>query len=218
MPSTPIAVLLYVFMLTPGILFLMRAESHRPKSSRSAFRETALVIVVSAVCSGIVIALFLVASVFFPALADGASSFIKQPSQVASDHPRQVAFWSGVFFIATGIVGYTAGSHTIYSQLDKLIPKNEKVFLGSAWEKVLKDVNNDVVVGVQLKSGIWVQGTFAHHTHTDDDSTDRALVLQGPLRVRDKESPDLKELEHFDRMVLQSSDIEYLVSVPRARL
>jgi hypothetical protein len=218
MPSTPIAVLLYVFMLTPGILFLMRAESHRPKSSRSAFRETALVIVVSAFCAGLVGGLSLIFSVPFPQLADGFSSFIRNPTQTFEAHPRQVPVWIGIFLLATSVLGYIAGSEVIYKLLDKLIPKNEKVFLGSAWQKVLQDDEHDVIVGIQMKSGAWVQGTFAHHTHTEDDSGDRALVLQGPLSCRNKDATEMEALLHFDRMVVQASDIDYLVSFPRARV
>lgn len=219
MPSTPIAVLLYVFMLTPGILFLMRAESHRPRSSRSAFRETALVIVVSAFCAGVVGGFFLLFSIPFPELAEGFSKFIGNPTQTFATHPRRVAFWMGIFLLATGALGYITGSEAIYRVLDKLVPKNEKVFLGSAWQKVLQDDDEyEVMVGIQMKSGVWLQGTFAHHTHTEDDSGDRALVLQGPLSCRNKDATELEPLLDFDRMVLQSADIDYLVSFPRTRV
>lgn len=217
MPTTPIAVLLYVLMLTPGILFLLRAESHRPRTSRSAFRETALVVIVSAFCAGLVIGLFILLTFPFPQLAEGASKFIRDPSLTLAEHPRQVPLWMGLFFLLTSAIGFIAGGDKIYQTLDRLIPKNERVFQGSAWQKILWDEDHDMVVGVQMKSGVWIEGLFAHHTHTDDDSGDRALVLQGPLSRKLKDAQASETVENFDRLVVQSSDIDYIASYPRAR-
>lgn len=195
----------------------MRAESHRPRTSRSAFRETALVVVVSAFCAGAVAALFLLISFPFPATAQAFSNFVGNPQMTLTAHPRQIPFWIGLFFLLTGSLGFLAGGESIYRRLDWLVPKTEKVFQGSAWQKILQDDDNDVVVGVQMKSGVWIQGVFAHHTHTDEDSGDRALVLQGPLSCRNKDALELEALEHFDRLVVQSSDIDYIASYARAR-
>jgi hypothetical protein len=126
----------------------------------------------------------------------------------------------GIFFAVTGTIGFLAGGERIYSKLDALVPKNEKIVRSSAWQKILSDSDdehNEVVVGVQMKSGVWLQGTFVHHTHSDEDSGDRALVLQGPLSCRNKDALELERLVHFDRLVVQSSDVDYIVSFPRAR-
>jgi hypothetical protein len=217
MPSTPIAVLLYIFLLAPGFLFLVRADTHRPRTTRSAFRESALVVIVSAICAALFLIIFLALSLAVPGLAQQLGTFARDPGKAFNEQPQLVALWTIISFAFTSLCGYLAGGKKVYAIFEKLIPKNGPEIQGSAWQKVLTDPENDVMVGLQLKSGVWLQGTYAHHTHTDEDSGDRALVLQGPIHCRNKDATELGPLLDFDRVVVQSSEIDYLASFPRER-
>lgn len=216
MPSTPLAVLLYVFLLAPGFLFLVRADTHRARTTRSAFRESALVVIVSAICAALFLVIFLALSMAIPGLAGPLAEFARDPDKAFSQDPQLVTVWILISFAFTSVCGYLAGGKHSYAVLEKLIPKNGPLVQGSAWKQVLTDTENDVMVGLQLKSGIWIQGTYAHHTHTVEDSGDRALVLQGPISCRNKDERELQPLLDFDRVVIQSSEIDYLASFPRA--
>ena len=75
----------------------------------------------------------------------------------------------------------------------------------------------DVLVGVQLKSGSWLQGIHNAHSDVAEHSSDQQLILSSPLRYRSAGDGDLLKFEDFDRLVVRASEIDYLTSFERQK-
>lgn len=217
MPTTPVSALLYVFLLIPGVLFLNRLESHRTRRSRSVFRETAIVVFASVVCVAAFLGFYLLLSLPFPVLANAFSNFMGDPGKVSTQHPRLVTAAALLFLVVASFFAWLGGGPWAY-RLGTLFlwGKARRVVDASAWNQVLDDGDaSEVVVGVQMKSGTWIQGTHLHHSDVEEDIGERALVLQGKIEYRVKGTEQLKYFESFDRIVVQASEIDYLVTFLR---
>ncbi|KZX20531.1 DUF6338 family protein [Rathayibacter tanaceti] len=66
LPTSIWGVALYVFALFPGIAFIFDHEGHRPVSKRSALRETATVVFVSAICAAVLGVVVAIVAAFWP--------------------------------------------------------------------------------------------------------------------------------------------------------
>lgn len=222
MPATPIAAVLYVFLLMPGLIFLVRVEAHRPKRGRTVFRETATVVFASVLSAGAVVGLVLLLSIWWKAPIDGLAAFTLNPINLFTNHPRAVLTSMLCFLMLAGLVAWVGGSEKAFELWSSRVVwagTSPRVQQGTAWQEILyaEDENTEVLVGVQLKSGSWLQGVHAFHSDVETEDGDRALVLQGPLHFRYDEGQSLKDLEDYDRLVVQSSEIEYLVAIDRGR-
>lgn len=221
MPATPAAAALYVFLLIPGLIFLVRMEAHRPKRERSVFRETATVVFASVACAAAVLVLLLLISIFYRPPLDWFVAFTANPASTFVGRPRVAIIMLLAFLLVASIVAALAASEAVHSFWNRkivLLGTGSRVQQGTPWETVFEPENkeSEVFVGVQLKSGTWIQGTHAFHSDVEVENGDRSLVLQSPLKYRhgDEAISSLDDIEYF---VVQPSEIEYILAVERTR-
>lgn len=122
-----------------------------------------------------------------------------------------------VFLVLASAVAWVAASKRIYSfGRAALWTGTDDVQGITVWQSVLlppangKDI--EVMVGVQLKSGIWVQGAHDGHSDVEEENGDRQLILRSPLKYRLKDDDKLEELAPFDRVVISASEIDFMAT------
>lgn len=220
MPTEPMAAIVYVCLLLPGIAFIWNFEGHRPSIKRSAFRETATVVIASAASLLSVFICVYMAGFFIDAVQRGLLQFIVDPEGLLkSDSQGFIGILLGGV-TSSVIIGAFYGSATahrwfrsavqwLYALFRKDLPSIERGL--SAWAASFEALPaHNVRVGAQLKSGTWIQGKLYTFNQDGHDGPERALTLSGEILYRLADSDEVRELEGFSMVVLQSSEIEFL--------
>lgn len=219
MPTEPLAALLYVCLLLPGIAFIWNYEGHRPVIRRSAFRETAHVVIASAVSIVSVFSLHYIAGFFFDSAREFLRSLFLDPGNLfrmdsqlffgmmLGDLTMAVAF--GAFFGSRSADTARRWMRSKWYALKKQkLPSLDRGL--SAWG-ALFEVPSDVAVhlGIQLKSGNWVQGRLLTYNGDGHDGPDRALTLRGDLGYMRADGENLHDIPD-SQMIVQASEIDYM--------
>lgn len=220
MPTEPVAALLYLCLLLPGIAFIWNYEGHRPSIKRSVFRETATVLIASAASLVSVFIVFYIAGFYFESFRKALQQFFIDPqAQLRADSQ---AFFGVVLvsMIAAVVLGAFYGSATAHADVKairrwiskvrrKSTPTMERGL--SAWSAAFESMpDHHVNLGVQLKSGTWIQGRLFTYNQDGDDGPERALTLNGGILYRLSNGENVNELEGFSMAVVHASDIEFL--------
>lgn len=214
MPTEPLAALVYVFLLVPGISYAYQSEKHRPRGLRSAFRETATVVVASSIFLVTVLALTLLTSVFVPELSDWVREFIARPDQLLATNPRgTTAILLAGLGVATAM-GLYFGSKAGHNFLHWITGGDGKIkYHTSAWDTVFTlHPTAAVMVTVQLRSGNWVYGRLHEYSPSPIEDGDRAMILVSPIYFRGTNASEISELQNAQAMVIQASEIDYLTT------
>ncbi|MDR6639614.1 DUF6338 family protein [Paenarthrobacter nitroguajacolicus] len=220
MPTEPVAALLYVCLLLPGIAFIWRYEGHGSVVKRSAFRETAAVVIASAASLVAVFILHYIAAFFFePARSTLRQFFIepgvlfRQDSQVffgvtLIDLALAVSF--GTFFGSESASRFVKWCRGKWLKMRKKTP--ETIERGqSAWNTAFEMMpGHKVIVGVQLKSGAWIQGALKSFSRNGDETPDRAFTLTGEIWYRMADGENVHRLEPHGTVVIQAPEVDYL--------
>lgn len=221
MPTDPVAALLYVSLLLPGVAFVWSYEGHRPTVKRSAFRETASVVIASVASLGTVFVLTYLLSFLSPPVAAYLHSFVTKPDElIARDTQLFIGVVLGLLTVSTAL-GLAYGSASAFQALKRFrawaykraTRKELKVFERglSAWSAAFEaEPEHYVNVGVQLKSGAWIQGGLDSYTQSADEGPDRAMTLNGTIECRLPGSDDLIELEGVGMIVVTASEIDFM--------
>lgn len=96
------AVLGFLYVIAPGLVFDRLRSRQRPTAERSAFRETADVALASLLCAVGAIAVLWLARVFLPRALPDPQSWLTQGSHYLSIHFREAV----TFFIAWAILAF----------------------------------------------------------------------------------------------------------------
>ncbi|WP_368859348.1 DUF6338 family protein [Curtobacterium flaccumfaciens] len=191
MPTSALGVAFYVFALFSGAAFIFAREGHQPAVKRTALRETAVLVFVSAICDAIVA----VASIWWTDLRTRLSELAAGDLRWVHDHLAVSIFAAiGTAALAT-LLGYLLGSEWAdRCGLNRIwrsaIPRDT-----SAWTRLFGDAPEDEVVQVAmvLKSGGWVSGVLWEFDNDPDPHPLRAIVLTQP-RYRSSGSDDVEPL------------------------
>lgn len=219
MPTEPLAAVLYICLLLPGIAFLWSYEGHASIVKRSVFRETAIVVVASAASLLSVLVLHHLASFAFQPLRIVIRQFFTDPAVLFRSDSQ--LFLTVVFAdLALAVaLGFFYGSNVANRMLRnakgfwyKFRKKDTPFDRGqSGWNTAFEMYpDHRVVVGVYLKSGAWLQGTLKTWTHTAEETGERALTLTHDLMYRSPDSEVAHALEGYSIIVVQASEIDYL--------
>jgi hypothetical protein len=220
-PTNIFGVALYIFALFPGIIFTFSRERHKPSVKRTAFRETTTVLLVSAVCDGAVFLVIVGLSFAGPEIGKVGLSFFAPWNKL---DPFGV-LWLVLLILgslaATLALGWFLGSATMDgTALGKFLQSNTTLVdpNASAWGYSFT-VGPDnttwdglTLVGLQLKSGTWVQGYLHRYDNASDGDVRRALTLAGEIKVRPVGSAiDPQKVDGFGIMIIEAAEIEYLL-------
>lgn len=211
MPTSALGVAFYVFALFPGVAFIFAREGHQPVVKRSALRETATLVFISAVCDALVALIVATASIWWADLRDRLHQVVSGDLSWAQDNLAPSVFIAiGAAAIAT-LLGYFLGSqwadqHGLSRIWNSAIPRNT-----SAWARLFNDAPEDalVEVAVVLKSGGWVSGALYEFDNDPDPHPHRAIVLTQP-RYRPEGSTEAVSIEGADYVVVEAGEIEQL--------
>lgn len=199
-PSTAVGAALFVVLLTPGLLYVLRRERTAPSQSVSAFRETLRVVgvsIVSLLTAGLVVG-------GLRALAPDATvdvgALLHNPASYAVDHHVRVAWWSlGTIALACVAALAAADPRVVRAACavaerpawrKVLGTSNTDIRRDSSWTGVFTmyddhaDGQGDVLVGALLEDGAYVQGMLASHSPDLQETGDRDLVLAAPITLR----------------------------------
>lgn len=221
MPTEPVAALLYICLLLPGVAFVWSYEGHRSLVKRTAFRETAAVVIASVAS---IVAVFLV-HYFLGFLWEPAETslreFFLEPGKLFREDSQ---LFFGVILIdltAAILVGLFLGSRpaealrrklqtiwrNLWSRDGDIIDREQ-----SGWLEAFKaEPDERIYLGIQLKSGAWIQGNLWSYTKTGDEVPERSLVLSGRIHYRIAGSENMYPLEGFSRAVVQAAEIDHLM-------
>jgi hypothetical protein len=211
MPTSALGVAFYVFALFPGVAFIFAREGHQPAVKRTALRETATLVFVSAICDAVVAVSIAIASLWWADLRIRLHEVVSGDLLWVQKNPAaSIVTAIGIALIAT-LLGYLLGSEWADKHgLDRIwrsaIPRDT-----SAWTRLFNEAPEDalVEVAVVLKSGEWVGGTLYEFDNNPDSNPHRAIILTQP-RYRPDGSDDAAPIEGADYLVIEAGEIEQL--------
>ena len=212
LPSTWLAVLLFLLLILPGLVFVMLADRRRVSPPQSTFREISGVTVWSLIFTALSLAIALcVHLLWHPTqwLPD-IDALVRDPGQYSREH---YAIVSGAVL---GVVSLATLLSTIPHALYRL--KNWKrrdrlIGSESAWQRAFVTDRDDpwrVYLRVKTNDGTVYHGSLIAHS-PDFSNDDRELLLGHPgLSIRQPgDDKQLKELPpHWKRVILHGSAIE----------
>ncbi|MEO3935045.1 DUF6338 family protein [Micrococcaceae bacterium Sec7.4] len=221
MPTEPLAALIYICLLLPGVAFIWSYEGHRSLMKRSAFRETASVVIASVASIMVVFLVHYVLGILWEPAARTLREFFLDPAKLFRDDSQ---LFLGVVFLdllAAILLGLFLGSRPadvlrrnlqarwrrMWNRGSNIIEREQ-----SGWLEAFGARPDDRIhVGVQLKSGVWLQGILYSYTKTGDEVPERALVLSGRVHYRAADSERMYALESFSSVVVQAAEIDHLM-------
>ncbi|WP_156037188.1 DUF6338 family protein [Arthrobacter sp. UNC362MFTsu5.1] len=222
MPTEPIAALLYICLLLPGVAFIWSYEGHRSLMKRTAFRETAAVVIASVTS---IVAVFLVhylLGFFWEPAAKSLREFFLEPGKLFREDSQLFLGVVLVDLLAAILVGLFLGSRpadTLRRKLQtlwrKALNRDDADVMDreqSGWLEAFRAAPDERIhVGIQLKSGAWLQGILWSYTKTGDEVPERALTLRGRIHYRMAGSENLHAMEDFSTVVVQAAEIDHLM-------
>jgi len=211
MPTSALGVVFYVFALFPGVAFIFAREGHQPAVKRSALRETATLVFISAICDALVALVVATASIWWSDLRDRLHEVVSGDlSWVEDNFASSVLIAISAAAMAT-MLGYFLGSqwadnHGLRRIWTSAIPRNT-----SAWARLFTDAPEDALIEVALvlKSGGWVSGTLFEFDNDPEPHPHRAIVLTQP-RYRPEGSAEAVPIAGADYVVVEAGEIEQL--------
>lgn len=216
MPTSLLGIAFYVFALFPGIAFIFAREGHQPAVKRTALRETASLVFVSAICDAVTALLVVIAAHWWTGLGTRLNETLDGDLTWA----RQNLLLSIVALVVVAGVatafGYAAGTQWAHEHGLKFLWKSPVPRDTSGW-KVLFEAKPEgqavfVEVAVVLKSGGWVSGTLHTFDNDPDPHPHRTLTLTLPqYRPAGVEHP--VALTGTDYVMIEAGEIELLQAV-----
>lgn len=195
-PSSLIGAVLFLFLLAPGLAFVLRRERAVPEAQRSAFRETVQVVAASAISLFVTGLLLAAARAVWPDHTLNVRGLIRAPKTFFLDHHVQVAWWAVASLSAATLLAWIAADPRLpRSRIARWLMRSKMVGLlngpsasikrSSAWYEVAHLFDGYepglIQVGAQLDDGTYVIGYLDHYNIDTGESPDRDILLHGPL-------------------------------------
>jgi hypothetical protein len=214
LPSSFLGLFVYAIALFPGIAFLFAREGHRTSARRSVFRETAAVIFVSGIADAIIACLAILVAKSVPPVGKAITCFISNERSFAAHHFDLFTYFVLIFISLSTLLGWGLGTKRAHDWGLKRIWDSSVVDReGSGWSIAfgMADEGDMTKVGIQLKSGIWIQGQLRDFENSNSDDPNRSLVINGAMSIRQAGSSELVPIKGFGTLVIEAKDIEYLL-------
>lgn len=210
MPTNIWGVAFYVFALFPGVAFLFAREGHRPTAKRSVLRETASVVLVSAVCAALLAVPFALLSLLWPSFNTEVMRLMSGDLAWVRNNLSASIGLSIVILAGATCLGYALGTKWMDEHgLEKLwkssIPRDT-----SAWMAMFSAAEGQAVdVALTLKSGAWVSGTLYTFDNDPDPHPHRVVTLTQPF-YRPPGAEDAVALMETDFLMIEAGEIELI--------
>lgn len=231
MPSTLAGLIIFVSLLTPGFIYLVRLESRLPAKNYSTLRETATVVTVSIVTNAIVVGAFGLVRTITPNFTPNVGEIVRTPGSYAKESYVGLALWGIGLLCISAVLAATAAvpPHWIKPWIEKLpdrLTRKMQPFVNqrdlspiraesswgrnfrpdlSAWESEHNGSKNRVPVGVRTVDGSYLYGPLLSFNPQLDENKERDLSIGSPVLIRTASS---EKLELMDAAVLVVSAAE----------
>jgi len=201
----------YVFALFPGVAFIFAREGHQPAIKRSALRETAAVVFISATCAAVLAIPVAIMAACWKEFRDTLVGLLRGDSSWIRDNlPLAIAISIIFLGLITGL-GFFLGSRWAHEHGLKRLWQSDIPRDTSAWSVLFTAAREDqaVDVAVTLKSGAWISGVLYAFDNDPDPHPGRTITLTHPS-MRSAGADDAIELEGTDYVLIEAGDIELL--------
>lgn len=207
-PDTIGALLAFLGLVAPGLLYQMRRETRRAAIADTAFREASRVALTSLVFT---VAGFGVLSIVRAArsgwVAD-PTAWLRQGHAYFVDHYRLVLQTAVIEVGCACLLAVIADA-----VVRRVVPGQGEVSKTSVWFQVLRadrPAGKVPWLHVHLKTGADYWG-FVGYYSAEMAQLDREISLKGPdLQHRATATAEKKRLDDWDAVVISASEIEYL--------
>lgn len=195
-PSSLLGVILFLFVLAPGLAYVLRRERAVPETQRSAFRETIQVVAASMVSLLVTGLLFAGARAVWPTRTLNIRGLVRAPKEFFTDHHVQVGWWAVAYLAVASLFAWLAADPRLAkSRVVKQLAKSRivrhavgppaPITPSSAWYVAAHAFDDDepglIRLGAQLDDGTYVIGYLDHYNIDTGESADRDILLHGPL-------------------------------------
>ncbi|MGW9156115.1 DUF6338 family protein [Microbacterium sp. NPDC055665] len=206
MPTDLVGVAFYLLLIIPGVVFSISRERHRPKVKRSAFRETATAVFVSATIFALFALAVALMSMVDVTMRSEVTAFLKDPTSYTRAHFDWFVIVSTAALGVAGVASWLAGGKKAHElTFGRWQDDPDRESWGYVFNRFPEALN---FAGVQLKDGTWVEGYVDTYGNVGEEGEPKALTLLGNISVR----PPGGELQPFsaETIVLKDDEITYL--------
>lgn len=199
-PTSLAGLVLFVVLMTPGLVLVLRRERTVPARQISAFRETVRVVAASTGCLLLAGLLLTLLRALLPQATVDIGALLRDPAGYTVDQHARLAWWSLAGLAIAVLVGFLAADpraaattrrFTVRPGLRWLLGTTDTdIRAVSSWSRVFGMFDDDptgpgpVIVGALLTDGTYVRGTLSSHSPTVEETPDRDMVLTAPLQLR----------------------------------
>jgi hypothetical protein len=178
MPTTATGLLLFIVVLLPGFAYTIMKERNTPATRRSSFRETVEIVVASTAAGLTALIVLAVARAAWPDATPDIGDLVSDVGGYVQTEYALTASWAAGLLVAatgmSGVVGWLVGRRP---------PHGSKM---SAWWEMFESwyPGFNTHVGCTLDDGSYVEGIVNSYSDLADESPDRDLILQAPIKIR----------------------------------
>jgi hypothetical protein len=212
LPSTWIALLLFLLTVSPGVFFELLGARRRVGTVESSLREIGRVVLGSLAFTGTAVVLLSLFGAAVPAALPAPRELILGGTAYLADHYR---------LVLAAITAEAVLAHALVAVTHAVLAKRRgrgTLRPVSAWSRVFgEDVPDDHIVfaRVRLQDGLVYAGQVAHYT-ADLPLADRELVLAPPLASKTGDNPLTPLPASYQRVVVRGADMKVLAVEYRA--
>jgi hypothetical protein len=204
-PTTWLAVLFFVLLIAPGLLYDLLSEQRRLRAGESGFREASRTVLASLIISSLSVGILVAIRLVQPRWMPDPNSLFSGAGDYVTNHYRLILrtlFLEGIFALSIA-----AGFHWILTRRVRA-----RLRTVSTWTRVFRE---DCPEGflphaqIRLSNGMTYIGQVGHFT-ADLETADREIVLVPPLYVK-KPDGQFKDMpSEWQRVVLSGASIDSL--------
>lgn len=215
MPTTVSGLLLFVALLTPGFVYLVRTESRLPGQRYTVLRETALVVSVSLLANSLVLGLLGILRSLWPSGTPDTGLIVQDPGTYFRSHYVMVMLWgAGLLLAAVAVAALIAvppaWSGRLLSRsktwpipaIHTAIERRQRnpIAAESGWGRAFfRHPERQVHLGLRQVDGTYLYGRLLTFSPQIEENDDRSLQLVGPVEIR---TPSAKNPEPMDADVV----------------
>ena len=190
----------------PGWIYLRLRERLRPPSQATGIHELLEVVTVGLATTGAsATAVALAPHRWLPFLVD-LDTWTAQGHVYLRDHVRAVIVTAFAIFVLALSFAYVVHRVQRFRLPAEFRPQ------GSVWVHALGKRPEGMVpwVGLSLDDGRLVEGVLHSFSLVEDDTDQRDIALQRPIRMTHQEGATPQELPDLDRLIVSSQAIKYI--------
>ncbi|MFB6753114.1 DUF6338 family protein [Streptomyces sp. NPDC056353] len=188
MPTTFAQLMLFVTMLTPGLVYTLKRERSAPSRTLSAFRETAEILLVSVIANMAALLLLSVCRVLLPGHTPDVGEIVRGSGDYVRSHYRLLALWAGGLLAASTLLAFLAADGRLLNAAARSLRRPRRTpsdaFASAWWSLFQEEHDGPVHVGCHLDDGSYVAGMLRSFNRDSNDTADRELTLTGPITYR----------------------------------